>query len=109
MPLIIGTEKAQGYAVRTIVIAAGAVAANTSIPLPAWAKGAQEIVTAIELNASDGTASAVATNLTIITTGVPAANEIILFDEDNVRVGNAQTTRHLLILALRYKSFRVAV
>ena len=100
-----GTEKAEGYSAKSIVIAPGVVAANASIPLPSWATEAQEILQAVEFNGSDGTAAAVATTLTIITTGVPGANEIILFDEDNVRVGNAQTARHVLLLVLKYKSF----
>ena len=111
MPIIIGTEKAQGYSSKTIVIVSGAKAANVNIPLPAWAKGAQDLLQLAVMAGSDGTAVAVATEYTINPFGTEtnAAGEASLYDEDNIRVGDALTTRDIIICTLIYKSFRVAV
>ena len=107
MTKIKGSEKlAHGYSALTVAINTGAKAAQADIPLPTWAKGAQEILQAEKVTLSDGTATGAHTTLTVVDV-TPAAGEILLYDEDNVRCGDATTALDHLILALKYKSFQV--
>ncbi len=79
------------------IIAPGAVSANTNIDLPGYVGKVSQLVAAIKFSGSDGTAAASATALTVVTT-TPGAGEIQLVDEDTIQLGDATTTRDLLIL-----------
>jgi len=88
------------------VLRTGAVAANTSIALPAWAQGAAKILQAVKSHNEDAAAaSTAAADLTVVT-GVPAAGQIQLYDPNNVRFGDAMTVYDLILLALEYPSFQ---
>lgn len=107
MVRIKGTEKAEGYRAKTLVINSGAKAANADIPLPTWAKGGQNLLELTVFSGSDGTGSAVATTYTINDFGTAsnATGEASLYDEDNIRVGDALTTRDVILVVVIYKSF----
>ncbi|MDI6905668.1 MAG: hypothetical protein QMD13_09350 [Candidatus Bathyarchaeia archaeon] len=121
MPRIKGSEQQiYGSAVYTIVIDPGAVAANTNIPLPAWAKGAQNMLQCIVFKGVDqavdegGTAKYTITTdciqKTVVKAGAaPAAGEACLYDKDNVRVGDAIADDDVLFVTLLYKSFTVEI
>jgi len=106
MPSIKGTEKAGGYSVKTVVLRTGAVAANTSVALPAWAQGAAKILQAVKSHNEDAAGSSTAASDLTVVTGVPAAGQIQLYDPNNVRFGDAMTTYDMVFLALEYPSFQ---
>lgn len=107
MVRVIGTEKAEGYRAKTIVVVPGSKAANANIPLPTWASGGQDLLGLTVFAGSDGTAVAVATSYTINAFGTEtnATGEASLYDEDNIRVGDALTTRDVILAVVIYKSF----
>jgi len=108
MPRIIGSEKQKhGGAVYTVLIDPGTVAANTNIPLPDWAKGAQDMLQCFVFRGSDGTAAAETYTKTVVARGTPApgTGEACLYDDNNIRLGDATTTRDLILVTLIYKSF----
>lgn len=136
MPRITGQEKTPfGYASLTVPFHPGAVAANTSIALPEWAKGVQRILAGLHVRKVDhthdvthkacaATSAAYASDTAItsttatpvqevenlaVVTGTPAAGEVQLYDEDNVRLGRATVAGDILILMLLYRSFTVEV
>jgi len=109
MVKLIGTEQGLGYAIRTVPKAPGATGALTTIALPAEFYPADELLAAIFFKGSDGTAPAVAQVLIVDPKGTasPASGHIALLDDNNFRMGDATTTRDLVLLTLRYKSFRM--
>jgi len=109
MPSLKGTEKAGGYSVKTVVLRTGAVAANTSIALPAWAQGAARILQAVRSKNEDAAAASTAASDLAVVTGVPAAGQIQLYDPNNVRCGDAMTTFDIIFLALEYPSFQLEI
>jgi len=115
MPRIKGTEKAGGYSIKTVFIDPGAITAGTSIPLPSWAQGAQEIVQAVLFHGTTdvildtGTADPTEAITLTVVTGAPTGNQIQLYDENNIRLGVDTRTNDFILLALRYKSFAVEV
>lgn len=83
--------------VEVLILAPGDVAANTNIDFPAYAKKARQLVAAIKFTGSDATVAAVASNLTVVNT-TPGAGQIQLVDEDTIQLGDALTTRDLLVI-----------
>ena len=105
MTTIVGSEKLKhGYSALAVIVNPGAKEVQASIPLPAWAKGAQHILQAVKFKGSTGSSKALATTLKVVTE-TPSTGEILLYDEDNVRLGDATTTRDILLLVLKYKTF----
>lgn len=88
---------------KACLVAPGAKAAQADIALPAYAQGASKIIAAILFQGSDGTAAALATNLTVVS-AAPAAGEVWLKDANTIQVGNAITTRDFVILILDFPS-----
>jgi len=111
MVKLIGTEQGLGFAMRQAVKAPGTTSAGTTIALPEGYYPADELLAAIHFKGSDGTAAALASVLIVDAKGTaaPAAGHIALLDDNNFRMGDATTTRDLVHLTLRYKSFRMEV
>jgi len=111
MVRIKGTEEAEGYRVKTVIINPGAKAANANIPLPTPFNNAQSLVSLIVFSGSDGTVAAAATTYTInpFGTATNATGEASLYNANNLRVGDALTTRDIIIAILRYRSFVIEI
>lgn len=132
MVRIKGTEKAEGYSVKTIFINPGAIAAGADIALPTWAVNPEAILQAILIRTNSVTwAGLGATGATVATrdvaaaasgtdgmtefitlaivTAAPTGNQIQLFDANNVRVGVATIAGDGLLIVLKYKSFEIQV
>jgi len=104
---IIGTEKAGGYSQKTVIVRPGALAANANCALPTWAKGAWDLVELYTFLGSDGTAAAsmVAKTKVAKGTAAPGAGNACLYDADNLRIGDALTTRDMVVAVLEYPTF----
>ena len=112
MVKIKGTEKApHGYSGLSGFILPGAVTAGVSIPLPDWAKGAQNILQCVVVTLSDGTATGSSAEQTVVAPGTasPSTGEISLYDKDNIRLGDNTTTLTVILITLKYKSFTIEV
>ena len=107
MVKIKGTEKfGHGYSAVPVFIVPGVVTAGSNIALPDDFKGAQDLIQLVKVLTSDGTATAVITEYTIIAPGgTPGTGEATLYDEDNIRLGDATTALDVLLVILKYKSF----
>lgn len=80
---------------REVVLAPGAVAANTDITLPL---DFVKLSTVTKVTMSDGTAAGTSAAMTIITSGAPTAGQAILQQRNILRVGDALTTRDFLVI-----------
>jgi len=122
MVTIKGSEKQKyGYAVYTVVIDPGAVAANTNIPLPDWAQGADDMLQCVVFVGVDqavnegGTATyTISTDCvqkTVVTKGTatPGAGNACLYDENNIRLGDAIADDDVIFVTLIYTSFKVNI
>lgn len=110
MVKIKGTEKAvHGYSGLSGFITPGAVTAGVSIPLPEWAKGAQDILHCVVVTLSDGTATGASAEQTVVAPGTaaPSTGEVSLYDKDNIRLGDNTTALSVILITLKYKSFTV--
>ena len=108
MVKIKGTEKfAHGYSAVPVFIVPGAIAANANIALPDDFKGAQDLIQLVKVLLSDGTATGAPTEYTIVAAGTaaPGTGEASLYDQDNIRLGDATTALDVLLVILKYKSF----
>jgi len=112
-----GSEKQKfGYAVYTVLIDPGAVLAGTSIPLPTWARGAQDMLQCIRVRITTDTDGVTpgtghVTQQTVVARGTatPASGQACLYDDDNIRLGDDTTALDLIICTLIYKSFTVEI
>jgi len=106
-----GTEKAGGFATKTVMVRPGAYTANTNLALPTWAKGAWDLVELYCFLGSDGTAAAsmVAKTKVAKGTAAPGAGNACLYDSDNLRIGDALTTRDMVVAVLEYPGFEKEV
>jgi len=97
-----------GLPMVTALVDPGVVAAGSNIALPDYAKGAEDLVTLILVTLSDGTAAGTVVTKTVVAKGTatPAAGEATLYDENNLRLGDATTARDLIIAVLRYRSYQ---
>jgi len=108
MTRIRGSEKLDGgYSVIVVVVTPAVKAAGTSIPLPTQFQGAEDLLALTHFVGSDGTAAAVANIRTIVARGTsaPSAGQACLYDDNNLRLGDATTTKDLLLCIIKYKSF----
>jgi len=114
MPRVVGSEKQQyGYAVYTVLIDPGVVTAGTNIALPAWARGAQDMLQCIRIRITTDTDGVTpgtghVTQQTVVARGTatPGTGQACLYDNDNIRLGDDTTALDLIIVTLIYKSFR---
>jgi len=106
-----GSEKQKfGYAVYTIFIDPGAVGANTNIPLPDWAKGAQDMLQCVVGRIYDGTTVGSITEQSVQPRGSTlTTGQACLWDDDNIRLGDATTAYHWIMVTLIYKSFTIEI
>jgi len=112
MPRLIGSEKQKfGAAVYTVFIDPGAVAAAANIALPAWAAGADDLLQLLLGISSSGNIADPIVAKTIVAKGTaaPGAGEACLYDEDNLRLGDATTAFDWIMATFVYKSFKVTV
>jgi len=111
MPVIQGSDKAKyGQVIATVIIDPDGVPANTNIPLPDWARGAQDMVHCLLFRGSDGATTSDFIKKTVIDRGTaPATGEACLWDDNNIRLGDATTGRDMIVTVLVYKSFKISL
>ena len=80
--------------VKLFYVVPGATTAGDDIDLPDWVPPLREIVGAVLVSLSGGTA----TSLTVVT-GTPSGNQIQLSDEDTVVLGTDTVANDILIIA----------
>ena len=108
MVKIKGSEKfLHGYSAVPVFIVPGAIGAKADIALPDDFKGAQDLVQLIKVLVSDGTATGAVAEYEIdaFGTAAPATGHAALYDEDNIRIGDATTALDVLLVILKFKSF----
>ena len=84
--------------VKLFYIVPGATTAGDSIDLPSWVPPLRQIVGAIKITLSDGTATGAVNTLTVVDT-TPSSGEIYLLDENTIQLGNDTTERDIIIIA----------
>ncbi len=87
-----------GGALINITFYPGAVAAGTSISLTNICNGMSRILRCTVYTGSDGTAAAVGSNKTVVSTA-PVAGQVHLYDKSNIRLGDATNTRDFIMIS----------
>jgi len=115
MPQLIASETQKyGSAIYTVMLDPGAVTAGTSIPLPDWARNADNMLHCVVIRittdtdgVTPGTGHVATKTIVAKGTATPATGQACLYDANNIRLGDDTTALDLILATLIYKSYTI--